>query len=81
MKDSHIALALAAVAVFLIVKSQGGKFKIPSVRLTPGTTDQVTEILNNGSAFGNGWRYFSDGTSIGPDGSYYSGSQKVWSAS
>lgn len=41
----------------------------------------ITEIANDdlpGQA-GYGWRYFSDGTVIGPDGSYYSNGVKVWS--
>jgi hypothetical protein len=28
---------------------------------------------------GWGWQYFNDGTAIGPDGSYYTNGQKVWS--
>ncbi len=27
---------------------------------------------------GYGWQYFSDGTAIAPDGSYYSSGVKVW---
>ena len=46
----------------------------------PQNMQKVTEVLNgSGGQFGNGWRYFSDGTSIGPDGSYYSGGNLVWS--
>jgi hypothetical protein len=40
----------------------------------------ITEIYNNdlpGQA-GYGWKYFSDGTTIGPDGSYYKDSQVIW---
>lgn len=40
----------------------------------------VTEIANDdvpGQA-GYGWRYFSDGTAIGPDGSYYSNGTLVY---
>jgi hypothetical protein len=28
---------------------------------------------------GFGWQYYTDGTAIGPDGSYYSNGAKVWS--
>lgn len=39
----------------------------------PGTNGGTTEIRNDDvpGQPGYGWRYFSDGTSIGPDGSYY----------
>lgn len=32
----------------------------------------TTEVLQpNGASWSNGWQYFSDGTSISPDGKYY----------
>jgi hypothetical protein len=36
----------------------------------------VTEIQTAGDA--NGWRYFSNGTAISPDGTYYQGGVAVW---
>ena len=43
----------------------------------------VTEIPNTSSPGdpAYGWKYFSDGTVIGPDGKYYSNGQLVWSPS
>ena len=74
MKTSElIALGLAAIAVYMITKKAGaGQANKPPA-------DFVTEVFNTaGKAFENGWRYFSDGTSISPNGSYYSGGQLVY---
>lgn len=80
MKQTElIALGLAAVAVYLIVKGKG------STTTPKGTTGAlggfVGEIFDAaGQAFGNGWRYFDNGTSIDPNGNYYFNGQPVWSA-
>lgn len=73
MKQTEmIALGLAALAVYFIVKPKAGATKA-------ATYDKATEILDaSGKAFSNGWRYFSDGTSIDPKGNYYQGGQIVW---
>jgi len=39
------------------------------------------EISNPGGGGAEGWRYFSDGTSIDPSGNYYQGGQLVYSPS
>lgn len=41
-----------------------------------------TEIENNAlpGQTGYGWRYFSDGTAISPDGTYYNKGRQVYSA-
>lgn len=42
-------------------------------------TQKITEVLDgSGGQFSNGWRYFTDGTSIDPQGNYYLNGQKVW---
>lgn len=83
MKQTEmIALALAGIAVYLIVKGKG------STTTTKGSTGStgavggfVGEIFDAaGQAFGNGWRYFDNGTSIDPNGNYYFNGQPVWSA-
>lgn len=75
MKKSHLAvLGLAGVAVYMIVQSRGAKNPFSSL------TSRASEVLDQGGkAFANGWRYFSDGTSIDPSGNYYKESQLVWS--
>ncbi len=80
MKQTElIALGLAGIAVYLIVKGKG------STTTQKGTTGAlggfVGEIFDAaGSAFGNGWRYFDNGTAIDPNGNYYFNGQPVWSA-
>jgi hypothetical protein len=42
-----------------------------------GASQSVTSEINNTALPGQpgwGWKYYTDGTSIGPDGKYYSGS-------
>lgn len=78
-----IVLGLAGVAVYMIVKSQkGGSTSTAAAgAASPLQTvqDAVQEIFDTaGKAFDNGWRYFSDGTTIDPSGNYYSGGQLVW---
>lgn len=84
--DTLAILAAAGLGLFLVAKmtrpkgtantaqtlNAGGNVAMPST---------IRELFNDdtpGQA-GYAWRYFSDGTSIGPDGSYYQGSTKVWS--
>lgn len=52
--------------------NMGGNVSVPST---------VKEIFNNDvpGQPGYGWKYYTDGTAIGPDGSYYKDNQKVWS--
>lgn len=86
MKQTEIlALGVAAVAVYLVAKAknvkvwQGAPLTSMKPKTTPSTYDKVTEILNSdGTRYDNGWRYFSDGTSIDPLGNYFSGNQLIW---
>lgn len=62
--------ALAGIAVWLIVKN------LPARQVAAG----ATEIFDAyGNSYSNGWRYFSDGTSISPDGKYYKSGALIWS--
>lgn len=83
MKQSElIVLGLAGLAVFMILKGRAATG--PTVKAGgPGGTANLTggtrEILDSrGLPFDNGWRYYSDGTSIGPDGAYYLNGQMIW---
>lgn len=89
MKNAElIVLALVGVAGWMVYQTVQSKSAVkapPQVsgQANPGTgsgqTMPTTEILNAaGLPFDNGWRYYSDGTSIGPDGAYYFGGQKIW---
>ena len=86
-QDTLIILAAAAAGLYVITKmtrkptanstaqalNQGGNVAVP------GYATQVFNPALQGQA-GFGWQYFTDGTAIGPDGSYYQGGSKVWSA-
>lgn len=54
-----------------------------SATTSTGTTGRVGEIANDDvpGQPGYGWRYFTDGTVIGPDGTYYQDGQPIWSPS
>lgn len=70
-----IVLGLAGVAVFLIVKAGG---KTPKQAAIEKRIEGKREILDmGGKRFANGWRYFDDGGSIAPDGTYYFGGQPL----
>lgn len=76
----YLVLGLAAVAVLLIVKQS--KSATPSGgTATAPAGNWVAEIFNGVSAWGNGWRYFDNGTAIDPAGNYYLNGEKVWSPS
>lgn len=78
--EEMIALGLAAVAVYLIVNPKKKTTSTQSAGLT-SLGAAVSEIFDPaGGQFGNGWRYFSDGTAIDPQGNYYQGGQLIWSA-
>lgn len=44
---------------------------------------RVSEIFNDDvpGQPGYGWKYYTDGTAIGPDGTYYQGDKAIWSPS
>lgn len=65
-----ITMAAAALAVFQLYDY------LTKRNATGGSAaPYTTKIMDWG-----GWQYFSDGTSIGPDGSYYYQGQQVYKA-
>lgn len=78
MKQSElIALGLAGLAVYFIVKTKGGTDAGAGLR---AAADRVSEIFaSTGKTFDNGWRYFNDGTAIDPAGNYYQNGNLIWS--
>lgn len=77
-QEQMIALGLAGLAVYMIVKSKAKASTWDEKTGASGLGGFVSEILNAGKAFDNGWRYFSDGTAIDPSGNYYLNGQMVW---
>ena len=61
--------------------SGGGGATRPSTTPAGGTSGGASEISNPAQPGqpGYGWRYFSDGTTISPNGEYYKDGQPVWS--
>lgn len=78
-QNDLIVLGLAGVAVYMIAKSAKGNNITKDRQPLASAAQAVSEILDSaGKAFDNGWRYFSDGTSIDPSGNYYQGGQLIW---
>ncbi len=77
-QNDLIVLALAGVAVWLIVQAKKTTTKTSSTGAASSFTNEIFDA--GGGQFGNGWRYFSDGTAIDPSGSYYYGGQRVYTA-
>ena len=85
-KDTLLILAAAGLGLWYVTKmtkrpvagagaaslNNGGQVNVPNY------TKQIFNTATKGTP-GFGWQYFSDGTAIGPDGSYYLQGQKVWS--
>lgn len=77
-QTDFITVALAGVAVWLIWQSKQAK---STIKPTTSGTGFAVEILDPaGGQFANGWRYFSDGTTIDPAGNYYQGGQRIYTA-
>lgn len=77
MKQTElIALGLAGLAVYFIVKSKGGGDAGAGLRAAATRTSEIFD--GSGKAYDNGWRYFSDGTSIDPAGNYYQNGNLIW---
>lgn len=74
MKQNEIIiLAVAGAALLIVTKAKAsGKSFIDTAK------DMTTEILNSGQRYANGWRYFSDGTAISPEGDYYKDGAMIW---
>lgn len=77
MKNEEIiVLGLAGVAVWLILQSQKPK---AAGGVTSNANKRTEEIFDQwGATFNNGWRYFTDGTAIDPQGRYWKDGQVIW---
>jgi hypothetical protein len=85
MSNDVKMMGLAALGIAaLIWYMTKGKAPAPALGTnnlaTPGTPDQIINPSLQGQP-GYGWRYFTDGTAIDPQGNYYFQGTKVWDAS
>lgn len=90
---TNIAIAGAVAVGAYMLLSSGNGFAAPfrralgmptqPLKTLPVPYDKVTEVINPAmpGQVGYAWRYFNDGTSIGPDGSYYYNGALVWQPS
>lgn len=81
MKNEEIiVLGLAAVAVYFILKNSHGTANTVN-NLGPAVNgiSQIFTGAQQGDA-GYGWKYYTDGTAIDPQGNYYYQGVKVWPA-
>jgi hypothetical protein len=74
--ENMILLAMVAAGILILPKLIGKKIggstsTAPSTAANPWTYEVARD---------SGWVYYSDGTSIGPDGAYYKGSDVVYPA-
>lgn len=84
--DNIILIAAMALAAYIVMNTKktgatsSGASSVTALKNALATS--VSEIFNSdGSRYTNGWRYFSDGTSISPSGDYYMNGNLVWTAS
>lgn len=79
-KEDLMLIALAAGIAYYFLKIKRAQ-SANTVNNTGQAVNGVSEIFTGAvkGALGYGWRYFSDGTSIDPNGNYYQNGQLIWS--
>lgn len=77
-KDPMMQIGAGAAIVvlgYVLYKKFAPAAATPFVVAVPGGTTQTVPVPSSAAA---GWQYFTDGTAIGPDGSYYANGVQVW---
>lgn len=86
--DTLVIVAAAGIGLYLIARmvKPAAAIRTPTGSGTAGALNNygnapVTEISNTAlpGQIGWGWKYYSDGTVIDPEGRYYYNGQLVWS--
>ena len=81
--DTIVIAAAAALGLWFVSRVASGK-PLTMANTSPSPTStgaaRATAIPNPAlpGQSGWGWQYFTDGTSIGPDGRYYQGGAEVY---
>lgn len=78
MNTNIILLLAAAGAAYMIFKSKAASAN--TVNNLGTAINGISEIFTGatGGQAGAGWRYFTDGTSIDPQGNYYMNGTIIW---
>lgn len=83
MKNQDIIILAVGAAVVWWLWNKYGKTSQSNTIINTGKPDQngISEIFSGAQRgdIGYGWRYFTDGTAISPDGTYYHNGQAIWS--
>lgn len=78
MNNTTLLIIAAAAGAFLIYKAKHGSAN--TVNNLGTAINGISEIFTGATAgsVAAGWRYFTDGTSISPNGTYYMNGVEVW---
>jgi hypothetical protein len=72
--EDLILLGVVAMGVFVVMPALLKRRTAPAGIVS--NTYGAQEVMVSGNT--NGWRYFTDGTSIDPNGRYYKGSELMY---
>jgi len=77
--DNLILLAVVGLVAYFLINKAGGTNTIKNVGKPVGIFG-ISEIFTGAKdgQVGAGWRYFTDGASISPEGIYYMNGVEVW---
>ena len=80
MNNTTLLLIAAAAAAYLLFRDKNASAN--TVNNLGTAINGISEIFTGakGNQAGAGWRYFTDGTSISPTGTYYMNGVEVWAA-
>lgn len=75
-QNDILLIAAVAAAVYLLARNNSSN----TIKNLGAAINGVSEIFTGAKQGepGYGWRYFSDGTSMSPDGKYYLNGNYVW---
>ena len=79
-KEDLMLIGLAAAGLYFMWKSTKANSS-NTINNLGQAIKSVSEIFTGatGTQPASGWRFFTDGTSISPDGTYYQNGVKIWS--
>lgn len=82
--EDLITLGAATILAYVAYKTFTKGASVPAnaapARITPAANGYAQEIVNNADPTepGWGWKYYTNGVAISPDGTYYLNEKPVW---